>query len=348
MSKRVAVGLSGGVDSSAAAYILREQGYDVVGVTMKLWDGGCSSEKEIADAENIAEKLGIEFHTLDFRKEFSEYVIDYFTSEYLKGRTPNPCIACNKFLKFEAMAREAERLKADYIATGHYARVKKDEESGSFKLLKAKALEKDQSYVLYNLTQERLKRLILPLGEFEDKNEVRSLAGKAGIAVADKSDSMEICFIPDNDYAGFIKRRVAEIPPEGNFVDAYGNILGRHKGIINYTVGQRKGLGIAFGKPMFVIKIDADKNEVVLGEQGSEYKESLCGINPNFISSDIPSEPVRAEAKIRYSAKPAKGILTLENGIVRFKFDEKQRAITPGQAVVFYDGDEVLGGATII
>ncbi len=357
MNKRVVIGMSGGVDSSVAAAVLKEQGYDVIGVTMRLWDGEninetvtestCCSLSAVEDARRVADKLGIDYHFLDFRREFSEYVIDYFTNEYINGRTPNPCIACNKFLKFDAMAKKAGLLGADFIATGHYARVEYDEKSGRY-LLKSADNAKDQTYALYNLTQEQLSKLLLPLGNFASKDEVRAYADRIGLVTANKPDSQEICFIPDNDYASFIKRRIGALPPEGDFVDQSGNILGRHRGIVNYTVGQRKGLGIAFGKPMFVTRIDAENNQVVLGEQGTEFSLSLYGKNPNFIPFDTITEPIRATAKVRYSAKPAPCTISVDSERIKVDFDEPQRAITPGQAVVFYDGNIVIGGATII
>lgn len=350
--------MSGGVDSSAAAAVLKEQGYEVIGVTMRLWDGentgvgiaegSCCGSLAAEDARRVADKLNIEHFVLDFRKEFSEFVIDYFVDEYINGKTPNPCIACNKFLKFDAMAKKADILGAEYIATGHYAKIEYNENSRRYLLKRANADTKDQTYALYNLTQDKLSRLLFPLGDFENKDAVRVYAESLGLVTAHKPDSQEICFIPDNDYVSFIKRRAGISSNEGNFVDLEGNILGRHKGIVNYTVGQRKGLGIAFGKPMFVIKIDAAKNEVVLGEQGTEFSDTLYAINPNFIPFDTLTEPIRASAKVRYSAKPAPCIVSTEGTRIKVTFDTPQRAITPGQAVVIYDGDTVIGGGTII
>lgn len=358
MAKRVAIGLSGGVDSSVAAAVLKENGYDVIGVTMRLWDGEningniaestCCSLSAVEDARRISNKLGIDYYVLDFRKEFSKYVIDYFVNEYVNGRTPNPCIACNKFLKFDAMAQKAEILDAEYIATGHYAKVEYDENTSRYILKRAKAASKDQTYALYNLNQKQLSKLILPLGEFEDKEDVRAYAEKYELVTARKPDSQEICFVPDKDYVSFIQRRIGKLPESGNFVDLEGNILGEHKGIVNYTVGQRKGLGIAFGKPMFVVKIDAERNEVVLGEQGKEFSDTLYAVKPNFIPFDTISEPIRVSAKVRYSARPADATVSFDGEKLKIVFDEPQRAITPGQAVVLYDGDIVVGGATII
>lgn len=357
--ERVVIGLSGGVDSSVAAAILKEQGYDVVGVTMRLWDGdetnGSSLQESRSlpateDARAVAEKLGIDFYVLDFRKEFSEFVIDYFTDEYLNGRTPNPCIACNKFLKFDALIKKAEELGASKVATGHYARVEYNQETGRYLLKRSGSASKDQTYALYRLSQEQLSKIIMPLGEFENKDEVREKAKELGLPTASKSDSMEICFVPDNDYAEFIKRRVGSVPPQGDFIDFEGNVLGKHKGIVHYTIGQRKGLGVTFGKPMFVTKIDPDTNQIVLGEKGTEFSEYLFATDWNFISISELKEPIRAEIKVRYSAKPAPGEISIEDGLLRVDFDTPQRAITPGQAVVFYEigGATVIGGATIL
>ena len=351
--ERVVIGMSGGVDSSVAAAVLKEQGYEVVGVTMRLWDGeepdtSCCSSFAAEDAKRVADELGIEFHVLDLRREFSEFVIDYFTNEYINGRTPNPCIVCNQFLKFGLLLEKAKELGAQKIATGHYAKIEFDKQSGRYLLKRADSSEKDQTYALYRLTQEQLSHVIMPLGDFGDKEAVRKKAEELNLTTAKKADSMEICFIPDNDYVSFIQRRCENLPPKGDFVDTKGNVLGRHQGIINYTIGQRKGLGIAFGKPMFVVKIDKEKNQVVLGEKGTEFTDSLVADNWNFISVENIDKPIRAEIKVRYSARPAWGEISIEDGFLKVKFDEPQRAVTPGQAVVFYDGDTVIGGITIL
>lgn len=358
MNKRVVIGMSGGVDSSVAAAVLKEQGYEVIGVTMRLWDGEnlngniaestCCGASAAEDARRVADRIGIEHFVLDFRKEFSEFVVDYFVDEYVNGKTPNPCIACNKFLKFDAMLKKADILNADYIATGHYAKIEYNDDLNRYILKRANADAKDQTYVLYNLTQEQLSRLLLPLGDFSDKQDVRRYAEEHGLITANKPDSQEICFIPDNDYVSFIKRRIGSLPAEGDFVDLTGNVLGRHKGIVNYTVGQRKGLGIAFGKPMFVVRIDAAENKVVLGEQGTEFSDTLYAVRPNFISFEELKEPIKVMAKVRYSAKPALCTVSPDGDRLKIEFDAPQRAITPGQAVVMYDGDVVVGGATII
>ncbi len=339
--------MSGGVDSSVAAAVLKEQGHEVIGVTMQLWE---TESRDGEDAKRVAEHLGIEHHMVDFRREFAELVVDYFTSEYLSGRTPNPCVACNRYLKFEAMRKYAEAIGAQKMATGHYARVCYDEETGRYLLRKGMADTKDQTYVLYSLTQEQLAMTLMPLGEFSNKDAVREKAVSLKLPTAKKKDSMEICFVPDQDYAGFIEKRVGSLPPAGEFVDTEGNVLGKHRGIVHYTVGQRKGLGIAFGKPMFVLKIDPEKNQVVLGESGTEFSDSLWASDANFIPFESLTKPMEVLAKVRYSAKAAPATVFPEGDCVRVTFREPQRAVTPGQAVVFYqeDSDLVLGGATIL
>lgn len=347
---KVAIGMSGGVDSSVAAAVLQEAGYEVIGITMRLWDNEDSPLATAAqDARRVADFLGIAHVVLDFREAFARQVVDYFAGEYVSGRTPNPCIVCNRFLKFDAMLSAAKELGADKIATGHYARVKFDETTGRYLLCQGASKEKDQTYALYTLTQEQLSHILMPLGEFQDKAAVRAKAEALGLPTAQKPDSMEICFVPDKDYAAFLQKRLGELPPQGEFVDESGKVLGQHKGIVHYTVGQRKGLGIAFGKPMFVLKIEPESNRVVLGEKGTEFGSSLIAENPNFIPFDKLTQPMRADIKVRYSAKPAPGTVIPSKDGVYVEFDSPQRAITPGQAVVFYqpDGDLVLGGATI-
>jgi tRNA-specific 2-thiouridylase len=343
--KKVMVAMSGGVDSSVTAALLLEEGYDVAGVTLKLWPG--MSENAIRDAGRVAETLGIPHHVLDLSAEFRKKVIEYFTGEYMCGRTPNPCIICNRHIKFGALLEYALSKGMDLMATGHYATVCFDEETGRYIIKKAKFPEKDQTYVLYRLTQPQLARILLPLGEYS-KNEIRQIAGKIGLVVASKAESQEICFIPDNNYSGYIQKNVdGQIEP-GNFIDTKGNIIGRHKGIINYTIGQRKGLGIAFGKPMYVVGIDADRNNVVLGDETEVYSESLIASDVNFISISSLEGEKRVKAKIRYSAKEADAtIIPYGQEEVKVVFDSPQRAITPGQSVVFYDGNVVVGGGII-
>lgn len=349
------LGMSGGVDSSVAALLLTQAGYDVTGVTLRLRpdeymeqcvSGGCCSLDDIDDARRVAYKLGIEHIVFNFTDIFQETVIDYFVTEYQQGRTPNPCIACNRYVKFNAMMKRATELGFDYVATGHYAVIQQNEQ-GRWLLKKASAA-KDQSYVLYALTQFQLAHTLLPLATYT-KPQIRALAQQAGLTVANKPDSQEICFVPDKDYAGFIERYTGKKTTPGNFVDPKGTVLGTHKGIAHYTIGQRKGLGISFGEPMFVTKIDAARNEIILGKSGSQYAKELTAGDLNWISIAHLTEPMRITAKTRYQAPAAPALLTpLDNGLVQVTFDEPQRSITPGQAVVFYDQDLVIGGGTIL
>jgi tRNA-specific 2-thiouridylase len=284
---------------------------------------------------------------MNFQEVFEKKVIDYFVNEYQKGRTPNPCIACNKFVKFDALLKKAIAMDVPYVATGHYARVIYDKEKDRYLLKKSATAAKDQTYALYNLTQEQLQHILMPLGDY-NKDETRTIAKKLGLGVATKPDSQEICFVEDNHYARFIEERTGLKSKNGYFVDTEGKILGEHRGIIHYTIGQRKGLGIAFGKPMYVIAIDAENNNVVLGESGKEYSDSLIATHLNFIPFDQLETDMKVKAKIRYSAKEAEAVISpCENNSVLVKFKVPQRAITPGQAVVFYDGDIVVGGGTI-
>ena len=357
MKKRVMIGMSGGVDSSVAAYLLKEQGYDVIGVTMKLWqddddelienEGGCCSLAAVEDARQVAEKIGIPFYVLNFSEVFKEKVIEPFIDEYLNGRTPNPCIACNKHIKFDDFFNKARQIGCDYVATGHYAKIEKDEETGRYLLKKSVTDKKDQTYALYNLTQEQLEHTLLPIGEFE-KERVREIAKEMGMDVHNKPDSQEICFVKDNDYAGYVKKHAKRRIDPGFFVDTKGNILGKHNGIVNYTIGQRKGLGIALGKPMFVVDIDPVKNTVVLGDNEDIFNKGLIAKDVNLISIDDIKEHIRVQAKIRYSAKPSNATVTkIGENRIKIEFDEPQRAITKGQSVVMYDGDKVVGGGII-
>lgn len=344
---RVLVGMSGGVDSSVAALLLKQQGYEVVGVTLNLW--GKERPEVVNDARAVCEKLGIEYEILDFHDVFQEKVIDYFAKEYMRGRTPNPCNACNRYVKFEALLLKAvESLDCDYIATGHYAKVECDEATGRYFLRKSEAAKKDQTYALYNLTQEQLKRTLMPLGDYT-KEEVRKIAEENGLVNANRKDSQEICFVEDNDYIRFIKENYGYTQKKGNFVDANGNILGEHQGIIYYTIGQRKGLGIAFQKHMYVLKIDVEKNEVVLGEKEELFSDSLICDDVNLMMIEKLENPISATVKIRYSAmaEPAT-LIPIDDGKIKVVFNEPQRAITPGQAAVFYDDDAVIGGGTIL
>ena len=340
--KKIAVGLSGGVDSSAAALLLLEQGYDVTGVILRLKPDNYA-DSDIADAQRIADCLGIELRILDRRDYFKKNVIEPFVGEYLAARTPNPCVECNAAVKFGTMLDYALEIGCDGIATGHYAKI--EEKDGRY-LLKRSESAKDQSYFLFRLNQFQLSRAIFPL-EGMDKEEIRLKAEKAGLPVARKGDSQEICFVPDDDYIAYLTS-LGITSPKGNFIDKDGNILGVHNGIINYTIGQRKGLG-AFGKPMFVTGMNAENNTVTIGENGSQYSIGFVADNLNFIAFDRPSEPFGANVKIRFKAKEQPAVITPNaDGTVTVVFDEPQRSVTPGQSAVFYDGDIVIGGGRII
>lgn len=357
MAERVVVGMSGGVDSSVAAYLLKEQGYEVIGVTMQIWqeeathiqeeNGGCCGSSAVEDARRVAEQLGIRYYVMNFRQEFQKHVIDYFVDEYRNGRTPNPCIACNRYVKWESLLQRSLQIGADYIATGHYARIDRLE-NGRYALRKSVTAAKDQTYALYNLTQEQLSHTLMPIGEYE-KAEIRGIAEDAGLSVADKPDSQEICFVPDHDHASFIERETGEASKTGNFVDVHGNVLGTHKGITHYTIGQRKGLGLAMGHPVFVTEIRPETNEVVIGESEDIFTTTLRADRLNFMSVPEIRGEMRAVAKIRYNHKGDDCVIRMaDNGMAEVIFDRPQRAVTPGQAVVFYDGDHVMGGGTII
>ena len=349
---KVLVAMSGGVDSSAAAALLIEQGYAVSGATMQIWNEdeisrGIGSNEAVTDAKKVAAQLGIEHFTFDFSAEFKENVIAPFISDYLSGRTPNPCIFCNKSMKFGLFLERALEMGFDYIATGHYATIFEDEDG--YHLSRSAFDSKDQTYVLYNMNQHILSHLLLPVGNME-KSEIRAYAERAGIEVANKPDSQEICFIADDDYARYIKENSDYEDKIGDFIDhKSGGILGKHKGIIHYTIGQRKGLGIALGEPRFVTQIDAENNRVILGSNEDTFCSSLIAERVNFISGKPLLSPKRFTAKTRYSAKPSDCIVTpLENGLFSVKFDSPVRAITPGQSVVFYNENEVIGGGIIL
>lgn len=354
--KKALIAMSGGVDSSVAAYLMKEHGYDCIGVTMKLFqneDAGVSRKKsccsldDVEDARSVAHNLGIPYYVFNFTADFKKQVMDRFVAAYENGATPNPCIDCNRYLKFDSLYHRAEELGCHYVVTGHYARIEQRED-GRYLLKKAADPAKDQSYVLYSLTQEQLAHTMFPLGDM-NKHQTRMIADEQNFFNADKPDSQDICFVPDGDYASFIENTTDQVLPTGNFVTPEGKVLGKHKGIIHYTVGQRKGLGLALGYPAFVLEIRPETNEVVIGTYEESLTYTVRANELNFMSVEQITEPVRIFAKIRYNHKGAWCTVerTGEDEIV-CTFDEPIRAATPGQAVVLYDGEYVLGGGTIL
>lgn len=355
MSKgRVLIGMSGGVDSSVSALLLKQAGYEVIGATMRLWEDKENMQnnyisKTIEDAKKICDKLKIPHYILDCRKEFKEKVINNFICCYQCAQTPNPCIECNKYMKFDEFYKKALELGCDYISTGHYAKVEYSEKYNQYVLKKSDSERKDQTYFLYTINKNILPKLIFPLENFYDKSEIRKIAEENGLEVAQKEDSQEICFIPNNNYVEFLEKNLKNKQKHGNIILQDGTILGMHKGLIYYTVGQRKGLGIAYKEPLYVIGLNQEKNEVIVGTEKELYTNMLYANELNFLLNIDLNNPIEVKAKIRYRAKEANAILYLQdNGIVKVEFKEQQRAITPGQSVVFYIDDLILGGGKII
>ena len=344
----ILIAMSGGVDSSVAARLLLNTGYTAEGGIMILHQNpACGSSDDVADAHAVADRLGIPFHVFDLQEKFRRCVIGQFIDAYQNGATPNPCIECNRHLKFSALLERADELGLDRLATGHYARIERGE-NGRFLLKKAADLSKDQSYVLYRMTQKELSRTVFPLGGMT-KTQVRDLAEEYGFLNAKKRDSQDICFVPDGDYAGFIERTTGKTFPSGEFVDRAGNVLGTHKGIIHYTVGQRKGLGLALPQPMYVCRKDVEENRVVLGLDRDLFTTTLRASDLNWISMDAPTAPIRVKARIRYKQPEQWATVTmLDDTTAQVEFDEPQRAIARGQSVVFYDDDTVVGGGVIL
>lgn len=355
--KKALIAMSGGVDSSVAALIMKEKGYDCIGITMKLYDSEtgqacrsrtCCTLEDVEDARQVASALSIPYYVLNFKDDFQKKVILPFVETYENGGTPNPCIRCNRFMKHEKLYKKAEELGCDYIVTGHYARIRYDEEKQRYLLLKAKDEKKDQSYVLYFLNQEQLKHSIFPLGEFETKEEVRAIAEKNGFFNADKPDSQDICFVTSGSYGDFLEKFRGKPYPKGYFVDEEGNKLGKHKGIIRYTIGQRKGLGLALKEPMYVAGKNLEKNQVILTKGPALYSEALEAEDFNWISMDPPKEEYPVTVKTRYNAKAVPAFVSVkEENNVFLRFEKPERAIAAGQAVVLYDGEIVVGGGTI-
>ncbi len=353
MNKKALIAMSGGVDSAVAAYLMSDKDFECFGVTMSLGSDklchkqSCLTQKDIEDAKNVSQKLGIPFMVVDFSDRFEEKVVKNFVDTYLDAGTPNPCVECNRYLKFEKLMEKMNELECDYVVTGHYARVEWNEQTKRFVLKKGKDETKDQSYVLYSLTQEQLSHTLFPLGEYS-KDEIRKIAKENGFVNADKKESQDICFVPDGDYAAFIERYTGKKAKQGKFLLNDGTVLGNHKGIIRYTIGQRKGLGISYSKPLFVLNKSAVDNTVTLGDEKDLFKTELYAEKVNLISVESITEPIRCKAKVRYRQKEEWATAVQEGDKLKIVFDTPQRAFAKGQAVVLYDGDIVIGGGTIL
>ena len=349
MNRRVLLGMSGGVDSSVSAILLKEQGYDVIGMTLELYGGTCCNTDAVIGAKAICNSIGIPHFTYNLKEEFKCNVINNFIEEYSNQRTPNPCIECNRHMKFGAMYEKAQEMGCDYIATGHYAKMEYSDNYGQFVLKKAKNLQKDQSYVLYSIPRNLLGKVLFPLGDFNSKEDVRNIAKQHSLEVASKPDSEDICFIPDGNYKKFLEDNSDIKPMIGNIVNRRGEILGKHNGLYNYTIGQRKGLGISYKAPLFVLGFNKAKNELIVGEEQELYRKEMKVDDVNLLLMDSIDKPIDVTVKIRYSSKPAEAIINqTEEENIQVIFKDPQRGITPGQSAVFYTDDVVIGGGKIL